>query len=110
MHQLFRGLDAKPDNSHQQKNHGVEFVSGVLPEALQSCLLDCFDLLVNEAEMFDVTPKRCSCVGWQRASLGRSHVADLLSRFAQNWFEVAHSELRQNSLHLVNRPGSLFDQ
>ena len=73
MHQLFRCLDAKPDDSYQQKNHGVEFVGGVLPEALQSRLLDSFDLLVNEAKMFDVTPKRCSCIGWERDSLGRSH-------------------------------------
>ena len=55
---MFRCLDAKLDDSYQQKNHGVEFISGILPEALQSCLLDRFDLLVNEAKMFDVTLKR----------------------------------------------------
>src|SRR6516164_1139351 len=79
MHQLFRGLHAKLDDSHQQKNHGVEFVSGILLKALQSCFLDNFDLSIDEAEVFDVTPKRCSRVGWQRDSLGRSHLSDLLS-------------------------------
>jgi hypothetical protein len=72
MHQLFRGLQAKPDDSHQQENHGLEFVSKILPEAPQSCFLDNFDLSVDETEVFDVTPKRCSRIGWQRDSLGRS--------------------------------------
>src|SRR5262252_2701262 len=110
MHQLFSCLDAKPDDSHEQKNHGVEFIFGVLLETLQSCLLDSLDLLVNEAKTFDVTPKRGSCIGWQRASLGRSHGVDLLGRSAQDRFEVAYSELRQDRLHTVNRAGSLFDQ
>jgi hypothetical protein len=39
-------------------------------------------LPVDETKMFDLTPKRCTCVGGQRDSLGRSHIVDLLSRFA----------------------------
>ena len=57
MHQLFRGLDAKPDDSYQQKNHGVEFARGVFPETLQSCLLDDFNLLVKELK----SASFCSC-------------------------------------------------
>src|SRR5258707_8096598 len=70
MHQLFGRLDAKPNDPHEQKNHGIHFVSGVSLETLQSCPLDGLDLLFDDAKTLHVTAKCCGCVGWQRNSSG----------------------------------------
>ena len=110
MHQLFSRFDAKSNDPHEQKNHGVGFVSRISLETLQACLLDGFDLLLSDAQTLHVTSKRCDCVGWQSNPLGCSHGDEFLRCFAQHWVEVAHSELDQDRLHPVNRAGSCSDQ
>src|SRR6476660_4217527 len=83
MHQLFSRFDAKSNDPHEQKNHGVGFVSRISLETLQACLLDGFDLLLSDAQTLHVTSKRCDCVGWQSNPLGCSHGDEFL-RFLRN--------------------------
>jgi hypothetical protein len=110
MYQLFGRLDSKTNNPHEQKNHGVHFVSGVSLETLQSCPLDGLDLLLNDAKTFHVPLKRRSCVGWQRNSLGCSDSVQLLARLTQHWIEVTHTKLDQDRFHPVDRAGPFLDQ
>src|SRR5258707_6134975 len=110
MHQLFGRLDAKPNDSHKQKNHGIHFVSSVSLETLQSCPLDGLDLLFDDAKTLHVTAKCCGCVGGQRNSLGGSDSVQLLARLAQHRVEVTHTELDQDRFHPVDCAGPFLDQ
>jgi len=107
---LLGRLHAKPNDSHQQKNHGVKSVSGVSFEMLQSCLLDGLNLLVDDAETLHVTAKRCDCVGWQGNPLGGSDSVQFLPGFAQDRVEVAHTELDQDRFHPIDCAGPFVDQ
>src|ERR1700730_7039192 len=62
MHQLFSRLDAKPNDSHKQENHTVEFFRRISLERLQPRLLDDLYLLFEDAKSLHLTSKRCDRV------------------------------------------------
>jgi hypothetical protein len=78
MHQLFRRLDADPNVSYEQKTMTLNFSAGYCWRRCSRIFFNRFDLLIDKAAALDKTPKRCSCVGWQRDSLRRN----LLQRLA----------------------------
>src|ERR1700730_15160266 len=110
MHQLFSRLDAKPNDSHKQENHSVEFFSRISLETLQSRLLDGLYLLFENAKSLHLTLKRCERAGWQRNPLGGSYIGKFLRCLAQGRVEVADPELDEDRLHPVDRAGPYSDE
>src|SRR5215211_769422 len=110
LHQHVCRLDADPDDSRQQADHGVLSLPGCLLQALCPCCLNRLDLVLHKAQARHIALQLGQGVRRHCHAFWRAQRLEALRCAAQGRLEAANAQASQSALHPVHDPGALTDK